>query len=139
MFFETFFAIPEPKYLCFSLATWTQITHSLIVLQMLSNFEHPDWNRVYVRETIDFMEIMDKLIEMFQKMDGWIWDHATVKLTRIKAHIQEKWAVEAAGPRTASLSGEDADMGRTWEPVDFLDEFWATDVFASIASQLNDS
>ena len=139
MFFETFFAIPESKYTCFSLATCAQLTHSLIVLQLLSNFEHPDWNLVYARETIDFMEVMDKMIGMFSKLDGWIFAHTTAKLARIKAHIQEKWAVDVVGPGPVSLSGEDADMGRTWEPVDFLDEFWIRDVFGSTDSQLNSS
>ena len=132
MFFETFFAIPENKYVSFSLATWTQLTHSIFVLQLLSNFDHPDWNLAYVRETIDFMAVLDSMIERFNKVEGRIFAHTATKMASIKAHIQEKMAVDGVGPRPGSLSGEDADMGRTWEPVDFLDETWLRDVLGPI-------
>jgi hypothetical protein len=132
LFFETFFSIPESKYTCFSFATWTQVAHSVIVLQLLSSFDHPDWNLAYVRETIDFITVLDYLIERFNKAEGQIFARSAAKLATIKAHIQEKMSFEAVRPGPDSLSGEDADMGKTWEPVDFLDETWLRDILGPL-------
>lgn len=139
MFFETFFAIPENRYVCFSLATWTQITHSAMILQILSTFEHPDWNVAYVRETIDFMEVMDKMIERFNKVEGQAFARTASKLASIKAHIQERMATDVIGPRPGSLTGEDADMDRTWEPINFLDESLLADVLGPLDLQFTNS
>lgn len=133
MFFDTFFTIPEYRYICFSLPTWTQVAHSIMILQLLSTFEHPDWNLVYVRETIDFMEVMDKLVERFDKVEGQIFARTSAKMASMKAHIQ---AAMGGGP---GLSGDDADMARLWEPADFLDETWLTDVLGPMEYSLNNS
>lgn len=63
-FWDTFFSIPETDYICFSLAIWSNVTHSTIVLQSLSNFEHPDWNLACARETIDFMGVLNRMISI---------------------------------------------------------------------------
>ena len=137
MFFETFFNIPECRYTCFSIASWTQVTHSMLILQMLSTFEHPDWNLAYVRNTIDFMEVMDKMIDKFRRVEGQVFVRTVSKLVAVKAHIQEQLAVIRSGSR--SPSGEDADMGRTWQPVDFLDESWFTDILGPLDPQFTNS
>jgi hypothetical protein len=110
-----------------------------MILQLLSTFEHSDWNLAYVRETIDFMEVMDKMIERFNKVEGQTFARTALKMASVKAHIQEQMDADAVGPRPGSLSGEDADMGRTWEPYDFLDESWLADVLGPIDPHFNNS
>lgn len=128
LFFETFLNIPPNKYPCISLATWTQITHSILVLQSLSNFDHPDWNLVSVRQEIDFVTVLDNLIERINQVEGQIFARAATKMAGFKAYIQEKMAADAEASRLDSLSGDNALLGRTWEPVDFLDEAWFGDL-----------
>lgn len=127
-FWETYFSIPETDYVYFSVATWSQVSHSAIILQLLSSFEHPDWNLAYVRETIDFLGVLDSLILRFNRIEDFFFARAAAKLARVKAHIQEKWACSNAnGSPGSPTSGEDADFGRTWDPVVFLDESWLGD------------
>ena len=125
LFFETFLDIPPNKYPCISLATWTQITHSILVLQSLSMFEHPDWDLASVRREIDFMTVLDKFIERINKVEGQIYGRAAAKMASFKARLEEKMAADAA--RRNSLIGGNAILGSTWEPVDFLDEAWFGD------------
>jgi hypothetical protein len=105
-----------------------------MTLQLLSTFEHPDWNLAYVRETICFMEVMDKLIERFIKVEGQTFARTAAKMASVKAQIQN-----AMGQGPGTLSGEDADMGRTWEPVDFLDESRLADILGQMDSPFNNS
>jgi hypothetical protein len=134
LFLETFFAIPEYHYPSLSLASWTQTTHSLMILQLLSTFDHPDWNLNYVRDTIDFMEVMDKIIARFHKVEGEIFERTAAKMASIKAHIQGQMSAPVAkdgagGPDL--LNGQDLEMGN-WEPFDFTDESWFVDMLAPL-------
>ena len=121
-FFETFFCIPESEYACFSTAIWIQISHSLHVLQSLSTFDHPDWDLASVRQEIDFVKVLGQVIERGNKVEGQIFIKATTRMAMVKAYFQEQMAVAGGGSRLDELVGQDADMGQTWEPLDFLDE-----------------
>ena len=52
---------------------------------------------------------------------------AVAKMAIIKAHTQEQIAIDTKLSRPDSLRGQDADFGRTWEPIDFLHEQCFTD------------
>ncbi|KAG0651879.1 hypothetical protein D0Z07_0829 [Hyphodiscus hymeniophilus] len=127
-FWETFFCIPETRYAHFSTAMWMQISHSFVVLQALSTFDHPDWHLPSIRQEIDFMDVLEKLIERINKTENQIFAKAAIKMTSIKTHIQEQLAVEARNSRHDSLTGQDADFGRPWEPIDFLDNDFFGDI-----------
>jgi hypothetical protein len=102
---------------------------SLTVLQSLSAFDHPDWNLASARQEIDFLEVLDKLIERFSKAEGQNFARTATKLAKIKAHIQPQMVVDAGGSRLEARSGEDTNIGKTWAPIDFFDDQWLGDVW----------
>jgi hypothetical protein len=128
IFFETLFSIPGNKYDCFSVPLWTQITHSIIVLHSLSSFDHPDWDLASVRREIDFVIVLDTLVERLNLAEGQIYRRIAEKTARLKDRLLQRMSSGVEGSGLEPLSGEDAKMGRSWDAVDFLDEDWLKDI-----------
>ncbi|KAG4443063.1 hypothetical protein IFR05_001459 [Cadophora sp. M221] len=60
-FFQTFLSIPATKYHCMPMKLHMDLTWNLSILQMLSTFDHPDWNLAWLRESINLPELLGKL------------------------------------------------------------------------------
>ena len=58
--FDLIFSMDRKHYFYFSLATWTSIRFALIGLQRLSVFDNPEWDLNYVRDTLDFLWVLDE-------------------------------------------------------------------------------
>ena len=67
----------------------------MIILHVLSNFEHPDWNLQQARATVDFEAIVDRCIERFQSIEALegskgnnLFTRSAKRLTQIKMHLE---------------------------------------------------
>lgn len=65
---DTYFTFPVIQSLYFSLPIWSCVTQSLISLQALSTFNHHGWNLDYVRQTVDFDHVIERIVARFEKV-----------------------------------------------------------------------
>jgi hypothetical protein len=134
-FFEIFFSIPAHNYFSFSVPTWSHLTSALISLQLLSTFDHPDWSLVYVRETLDFLGVLDRLIEQLSKAqsefhsgESPVLARTAQKIRRIKAYCEGKMIVQSAGVQSELWTVQNPEMAGTAGPINFLDESSLRDI-----------
>lgn len=144
-YFDTFFSIPVADYVTMSLPTWSRLTHSLAILHILSEFDSPGWSLDYVRETTDFVTVLNQVSERLDSVDKLVgyenldtFSPTTKRLNRIKQYVEGKLDSELASnkdpdpnipldsgmiPRTDELSNffqylDDNWMGDMLEPPD---------------------
>ncbi|KAL2059766.1 hypothetical protein VTL71DRAFT_10150 [Oculimacula yallundae] len=66
-FTDVLLGIPASMYHCMPISTYMDLTSVLGVLQMLSTFEHPDWNLDWLRETISLPDLLGRLsVRLFE-------------------------------------------------------------------------
>lgn len=149
-FFDTYLALPAYVAERLPFFTYTQIAKSLVFLHKLSTFESTDWSVEYVRETIDFGEILDKLIGWFENSksverlgasytgDAQDTSSRSVrKLCRIKAWHEQKIASSSLGPEV-STTMPTADGTVDGSCMDFLNDAWVEELLGSWDSQYNE-
>jgi hypothetical protein len=134
-------AIPRTEYRCLSTIIFTQITWNLGILQLLSTFEHPDWNLTWVKETISFTGVLGQIGEQFiQAKQGLGLDLHTSegddifsmtgnKLVWMKAYFEGKY--RSAEFDAAMATNEDGLNDTTYgeDFMDFLDnDPWMRDI-----------
>lgn len=139
-YFEIFFSIPVVNYIALSMPSWSHLTYSLTILQMLSSFNHPDWNLVYVRETIDFITVLDRLIEQLDTVNtlaGYeeidMFSPVAKRMNRVKVCVEGKMAGHSEGA-VGSEPGPIPDFGPVPGTEDlsdffqFVDDAWMRDM-----------
>jgi len=94
---ETFLSLPMANYFALSMNCWTDMTYALIILHMLSVYDHKDWNLKYVQETFDFSKVIGMVIKRFDEIHlqtGFqshdMFSLCARKLHFIKAYMDEK-------------------------------------------------
>ena len=134
-FFEIFLAQPAYVARRLSFFTYTQIAHTLVVMHRLSTFESKEWDLGYVRETVNFGRILDRLISWFGKVltaeeleqsnldVESIFARTVRKLRLLKTWHDQKMAL---GSLTAGASSTvlDGDVAMNGASVDFFNEAW---------------
>jgi hypothetical protein len=143
-FFDTFFSIPVSNYFLFSMPTWSNLSYCMIILQALSDFNHPDWNLESVRETLDFRDVLDRIIERFEKVEsepgceGTTAFSRTAKRIRSIQKILKTKAVDLSKDRGLEAQDvRDPEILNTADFTDLFDEAWLRDILGSWESQPN--
>jgi hypothetical protein len=67
-FFDIYLNLPTSKLHCLSVPIITHFTWSLGVLQLITTFEHPDWNLKWARSTISFTDILGRLSDKYAQV-----------------------------------------------------------------------
>ena len=136
-FFDLFFSIPVTSYHCIPVHTFKSLTRSLIILQKLSVLEHPDWSLAYVRESVNFMDVLDILAERLAQVRSAIcfdqeisdeidmFSRAATKISCVKSFCEGKMPFEASGHDPQNW---DPEVLRTVQSMDFVDELWLKDI-----------
>lgn len=136
--FETFFSFPVDEYFSFSVPSWSRFVYSLIILQSLSVFNHQEWNLDYVQQTLDFNEVVDRMIANFQNVATQPGFEDVVVFTRIAAKmdslIKHHYSTSKGGGPAKADGVEEGDqpgpeITHSGDFMDFLDEAWLRDVF----------
>jgi hypothetical protein len=65
---ETFLLIPPADYPKYGTILWTDLVYNFIVLHALSCYDSPNWNLSYVREVLDFPDMLNSIIEGFNRV-----------------------------------------------------------------------
>jgi hypothetical protein len=141
-FFDILFAIPRREYRCLSTTVFTQITWNLGILQLLSTYEHPDWNITWVRETISFTGALGQIGEQFSQakaglgLDPHISEGEELedifsvtgnKMLWMKAYFEGKY--RAAGSDAPNITIQDGLNDAFGEDfADFIDDQWMRDI-----------
>jgi hypothetical protein len=99
---------------------------ALVALQRLSVFDDPDWSLVYVRDTLDFIWVLDQCAGKVTKAAAELnldEDHGlnrtAKKISIVSAFCRERMAAHSAGLQRGSLDYADPN---------FLDDTWFQDV-----------
>ena len=136
-FFETFLSQPVHLARNLSFFTYTQIAFGMVMVHKLSAFESKDWDLYYVRETLNFGSILERLIDWFSKVaaaegtercDGREVDDIFIrtgrKLGRIKAWHDQRVVSSSLTSTGASSTMLDADVAMDGISMDFFNEEW---------------
>ena len=139
-YFEIFFSIPVANYVALSMPSWSHLTYSLNILHLLSSFNHPDWNLAYVRETIDFITVLGRLIEHLDSVNTLVgygkidmFSPVAKRMNCIKLYVEGKMTGHSEGnvgsepgqiPDFEPVPGEE-DMADFFQ---FLDDTWNRDL-----------
>lgn len=108
----------------------------MIVQQLLSTFNHPEWNLIYVREILSFSGLLDRLKENFEKVqneagcpDMTIFSSIATKLQFMKDYLEGKLTEDYRSTGLEPRDNRELDMANTGDFMDFLDEAWMKDIF----------
>ena len=124
-----------------------QLANAMVVLHKLSTFESPDWDLDYVRQTVDFGNILDNLIRRFNeiqmtqgaeqgKQEGRdIFFRISRKLGRIKAWHEEKTTLRSSRRETTSAVPDGAPVMNG--DLEFFNEAWLEDILGPWDYQSN--
>jgi hypothetical protein len=139
-YFNTFFSIPVAEYVTMSLPTWSRLTRSLAILHFLSEFESPGWSLDYVRETIDFVTVLNQVSERLDSVNKLVgyenfdtFSPTAERLKRIKLYVEGKLDSELASSKDPELNTplDSGMIPRTDELSTFfqyLDDNWIGDM-----------
>ncbi|KAH7410579.1 hypothetical protein BKA64DRAFT_357833 [Cadophora sp. MPI-SDFR-AT-0126] len=147
-FFDGLLRIPANKYHCISVKLNMDLTWNMGVVQMLSTFDHPDWDLAWLRQTISFPELLGKLSSTFsevkaaltldpnttERLDmfsqsarklGWIKMFVEKAISGVPVHSETSRGAEI--PFTA---GEMYDLNGS-DFMGYVDDAWMKDMLGS--------
>ncbi|RFU29964.1 hypothetical protein B7463_g6352, partial [Scytalidium lignicola] len=141
-YFDIYFSMAFSNFHWFSIPVYTQVTNAIITLERLSNFQHPDWDLAYVRETLDFFGVLDKLIEVFDfgrkqfgMDDSSLFQHSWKKAQAVKAYCESRMVEvsRSSADRRLEPTGElDPDLTMGGSTFDSLNESWLRDAWGQL-------
>ncbi|KAF4631881.1 hypothetical protein G7Y89_g6243 [Cudoniella acicularis] len=132
-FFDTWLTMPISRLHTYSIPMSCQVTWNLGILQLLSTFEHPDWDLTWVKETIDFTELLGKLAGRFNQgkevlgMDAYTTDRVDIysHIGRIFAWMKTYFE----GQPGHNHNNFDLSNAGGFVDFDFLNDVWMGDTF----------
>lgn len=65
---ELFLTIPPAQYVAFSASMYSNMARCFIVICRLLTFEHPEWDRKFVRDTINVSTFLEQAEENFMQV-----------------------------------------------------------------------
>lgn len=144
-YFEAFFSIPATDYMTMAMPTWPSFRHSLANLLALSTYENADWNLALVRESVDFIAVMDQTIKRLESVSSLpgngktdMFSRTATAMDRVKIFLDEKIFKQArTAPQNADQT-EGFDLPNRSEDLsqffDFLDDTLMGDIMGPIGS-----
>jgi hypothetical protein len=141
--FDTFFFIPVADYHGLSVPTWSHLTRSIAILHNLSSFEYPGWSLDYVRETIDFVTVLDQVsgrLDSVKTLAGYenldTFSPTVKRMNRVKLYVEGKLHSEPAGnmgpePNTILDCGTIPQTEELSNLLQYLDDDWMGDILES--------
>jgi len=137
---DVFFSMEPSTSASASFFIWCQMSHVITSLYRLSVIDEPDWDRVLVRDTVDLMDVMDRLIQRFARVS------ADASLISDRPDGQDPYAAVIKSIRTIKVAWEATvrqagsmvpQVGDIEDLDSFSNEFlegmngWMSDMFVS--------
>lgn len=140
-FFDAFLGMPIGKLHCLAMPIAGHLISSFGVLQLLTTFNHPDWNLEWAQATISFTDTLGRLAENYSKVkmtlgldphtpDGEdIFSHTGRRMLFVKSFFEGEDADgqsqrEQHVPNVAATPNVPTGDGN----VDFMDDVWMHDL-----------
>jgi len=131
---DVFLSIPPVQYVGFSTPTYVSLMHWFVSVYRLSTFEHPEWDRGFVRQNLDLSSALETTERNFLQVKEVAGldpngsdDLDTFSIMASKARVIRMWWEATAGSTSNSV-GEAPSEGMNDIPMDFLDDSWLRDV-----------
>jgi hypothetical protein len=126
---EVFLSTPPAEYVGFSTSIYVNLIHCFTSIYRLSNFDHPEWDRGIVRESLDVSSFSEMIVSNFSQVKeaagldpGGSEELDIFSIMAAKARVIKMWLDPADVPTINSGN----EMGEF--PIDILDEDWFRDV-----------
>jgi hypothetical protein len=133
---DAFFTIPTRNFFNFSIMTCSNLSISMIILQLLCTFEHPEWNLTRVREVMDFNKLIDRLTACFNKVqtepgceDMDLFGRMAKKLGYMRDYVEARSADQYRDQVPEPRGNQAPQNTNAGEFTDFLDDAWLKDIF----------
>lgn len=139
-FFDAFFSVPAVTFITHTYIPTAHLLHATAVLSKLSLLDEADWDLVHVRHTLDFAQVIDRILALLKQIEAqMVQPRDTSRIDRLArissqmTQLKERYLIRLAilESRGASQSGaEDAstrpqNVGLEGELFEGLDEsFW---------------
>lgn len=137
---DTFFTLPNLSYMDVTFFMFGQFTHCLVSLYRLSILDDPSWDREFVKQTIDVIQVVERFatnIEGVRDTRPLIMDideeDLFTKSAAMMRKLGEAWAGDIAAIGAKSKQKE-TPIGDIVVPpelmdLDLFDSEWMTDMF----------
>ncbi|KAH8593547.1 hypothetical protein B0O99DRAFT_626565 [Bisporella sp. PMI_857] len=125
-------ALTPSQYIGLPFLTYSATSHSFRVFYRLLTFQHPDWDQTLVRQTLDFLSILNELEAKLRNsredtgLDSDGSDFLDLLAGRI-GRIKKWWEATAASP-TVEAGGDTTFDGMEFDALQFVDEDWFNDL-----------
>ncbi|KAE9370271.1 hypothetical protein N431DRAFT_559479 [Stipitochalara longipes BDJ] len=131
---DVFLSIPLAQYVGFSTPTYVNLIHWFVSVYRLSTFEHPEWDRGFVRENLDLSLVLETTERNFLQVkevagldQNGSEDLDTFSIMASKTRVIKMWWEATTMSTLNSLSEAPSDRMDDI-PMDFLDDNWLRDV-----------
>lgn len=145
-FFEKIVTVPVTEYHCMPIHCMMQLTWNMGVLQMLSTFDHPEWNLAWMRESLSFSEVLQHLVDRLSKVKEALnfdpdttegldmFSQSAKRLAWIKTFIDTGTIGRAQPHDTRDPDPAPSDMldlPSGGEFMEYMDDAWMRDLLGS--------
>ena len=136
--FDVYFTFPPAHYIRFTIATTTQLAHSIVMLYRLVTFDHPGWDRDLAKRVCGFAEVLNAVTDRMEQVQlaaglDYSGDPSHLKLfdtnARKMALIRSWWqAKESAQIPSPRLRPPDPSEATGTSPMNLSSETWLNDM-----------
>ena len=144
-FSDRLLRIPPNKYHCMSVKLNMDLTWNMGILQMLSTFNHPDWDLTWLRETISFPDLLGKLSSIFSEVKAALnldpdtterldmFSQSARKMGWIKMFVEKGTSGVADRDRESRASAAPPVAGEIYDLtggdfMGYMDDAWMQDI-----------
>ncbi|KAM3564141.1 hypothetical protein MY1884_000883 [Beauveria asiatica] len=150
-FYDAFFSIPLGDIAGLPLHTYVALSTMQVMLYRLTISDNPNWDKDVVRQTADVMDIVDRTIELFEKVasvypmrdqhvQGNLFQKGAKQMRNLRAMWQPIVSKHFSTMPTPTSQHNSASRAATeqpmlldtmvdGEPIDFNDMSWMADIF----------
>ncbi|KAM0664172.1 hypothetical protein ACQRIU_006755 [Beauveria bassiana] len=150
-FYDAFFSIPLGDIAGLPLHTYVALSTMQVMLYRLTISDNPNWDKEVVRQTADVMDIVDRTIELFEKVasvypmrdqqvQGNLFQKGAKQMRNLRAMWQPIVSKHFGTMPTPTSQHNSASRAATeqpmlldtmvdGEPIDFNDMSWMADIF----------
>ncbi|KAI9703448.1 MAG: hypothetical protein M1820_005921 [Bogoriella megaspora] len=138
-FLDIILSMTGQGFLYFPFTMFSQTGHCLIALFKLTMFDDPMWDREYVRNTIDALATLDRVIEMLRQTAALVGEYEDdnpetnffSKACRLMMQMRAGWAIKLEATSTVLPNPLHAEETIPDLFADFTNDKWLTDMLAT--------
>jgi hypothetical protein len=140
--FAEILSLPPKTFFLFGFPIFSQMSHQMVLIYRLTTLEEPDWDRQFVRQTLDAIALLDQISDKFafipaeagvisDRPEGDIFTRCVRAVKTLKTAWEPHFAQAQVGMVNSGSDTLDALMTENVS-FDFADGLnsWFSDIFA---------